>query len=242
MIDHGGVEYEWTDKPFTPNELIKAAGDSSCPRHSISRFVLRFGCEYDFIFDLYEPIELIEEEINWLKSHLGAIPWLVDHGFLRVVEEIKQLPNQWYKSLQTGALYFSDYHFNLIRISGVDLVGHHDTWNSEWAIPIPDPLIVEQAERSAEKCVRGEFRCQQSHHINRLCNAEVIKDCSFYSETEGRRADKCVHNGDFECKNRKAAEHFSVILSFNTRGYMSCDEHHYKFLRCPEYSESEEGE
>ena len=206
QIEFQGKKYERTDKSMTMAALIIEAGDGDCPQQSIRRFAAKF---YDrtFVANPYKEIPMMYFVVTWLTTDSDLhIPWLVEKEYLReCVEEVKQLPNQWYRGNIDGNLIYSDVDFRLICMTNKRgwAMGKRVSWDvfNHILSPVPPPTITEQpepAERRPEKCVHnrlprpGKDRrwCNNSAAVKELlggedwiyCDADHWKSCSHYSE------------------------------------------------------------
>lgn len=174
-----GKKYERTYRVLTLHALFDDAKACNVVTHVIWKFSHEF---HHFKYGDY--ITLTKRVITYLKQNPGVIPWLIEKGYLmEVVEEKKQLPNQWYKGSASGDLYYSDFDCNLTRLSN-NRTNLKVNWAREktWLTPIPDPTITEQPEkRSSEKC----------HHLGRDDTCYCGESLRFSVKCREGDADTC---------------------------------------------------
>ena len=158
QIEFQGKKYERTDKKLTLRHLFEDARGCPDAAKSIHRFWHEFfDSDQDFNLSL-SPFTANQR--HWLLHDSDLhIPWLVEKGYLReVVEEVKQLPNQWYRGNESKALYYSRIAGDLlVRLKSKDIstIGSILPWSKEKFTPT-SVKITEQpelAERRPEKCV-----------------------------------------------------------------------------------------
>ncbi len=219
-IKVNGKVYEWTDKPFTLRHLFEDARGCPDAMESIHRFWHKFS---DPSRDFNIPLNpLTPSQKYWLVNDSPQhIPWLLEKGYLReVVEEEKQLPNQWYKG-GSGALWYSDEEFVLTCMKTAKdcdyYVGEKAGWNDHrWMWTKIDPPVITEQSDTAEKrknptsCVHHKQKgCLNDEAIKHFgakdsvsCSNHVPDGCPAWNDgkdTAERRPELCVHDIENHC-------------------------------------------
>ena len=173
QIEFQGKVYERTGQVLTLYTLFNDARGCSDITHAVWLFSKKHNW-----FDYHADITISKRDVMWIKSKPGILSWLVEHGYLKEVEEEKQKPNQWYKT-ETDVLYLSDFQLNLIN----PISGGHTCWTN-WKFTPTSIKIVEQpepAERRPEKCHYigrdNTCFCNRSMRFNINCRADDADNC-----------------------------------------------------------------
>ena len=152
-----------------------------------------FGSTYGYAGIIHATQE------NFDKLTINMQRYLVQNCHLKeVVEEVKQLPNQWYKGNESKALYYSRVAGDLlVRLKSKDIlnIGSILPWSKEKFTPISPPTITEQpepAERLPEKCVHHNHATHRCIHPPAMewrnyndyvyCQHDNYLECPEYSE------------------------------------------------------------
>jgi hypothetical protein len=219
MIEHEGKTYKRTDKELSLRGLRVEAGESPCPKMSIQNFIREFY-KNDFIYYPGKEIPLLRGDIiKWVSRSNQAIPWLVEHGFLREAEK-----KTYYHVGQ-----FFKWDGCILRLVSIGL-------SQVIMVHITDGEYFKGSRHSGSFSVNDRFKIttkEMASSLGDFPDDYTLIDPPLIVEQE-RRADKCVHNEDSLCKNSKAIKFFNFLR--DTQCFHCRDK---RFKDCPEYSETE---
>ncbi len=200
-IEFNGKEYEAEGRiGLTLHNLFNDAKNCPDAIHAVWKFTQEFPH-----IQFYDDITLSKRVVKYLNQHPGIIPWLLDKGYIREVEEEKTYKvGQWIKPADShpyliielpkkkvGLYYFLDGHLRPCNDAywNIDIEALNERLRAWSGFKVIDPpLITEQldtAERRPELCVHLSENdtcwCNVSIRCNRKCREGDADICGHHS-------------------------------------------------------------